>query len=75
MILDLPDAEYFARPELSASTCKTILKPGGPARVEWLTEHKQPHCKAFDMGHAAHSLVLGVGDPVEAIPSELLGVS
>lgn len=71
---NLTDADYFARPELSASGCKVLLQPGGPARFAWLRKHGQAPRRTFDVGHAAHKLVLGKGDPIETIPAEVLSI-
>lgn len=64
---DLPEADYFADPALSASGAKLILK--APA----LFRHRQENpvtSDAFDYGHAAHQLVLGVGAPIEVIAAD-----
>jgi hypothetical protein len=56
IIRDLPSAEYHARPELSSSGARTILK--SPARFDW--ERKHPVFKdVYDFGSAAHAIVLG----------------
>jgi hypothetical protein len=55
VIYDLPNAEYHARPELSSSGARTILK--SPARFAW--ERKHPvFSDTFDFGSAAHAIVL-----------------
>lgn len=61
----VPEDEYFADPALSQSQAKTLLDC--PARYRWERENPQPHRDAFDIGHAAHSKVLGVGAEVVAI--------
>lgn len=71
-IMRMDDLTYFARPELSASGCKLLLKPGGPARFKWRQTHPQPPKREFDVGHAAHTLALGIGDPIERYPDEVL---
>ena len=62
---DIPEAEYHADPALSQSQAKTLLDC--PARYRWEREHPRPHSDAFDIGHAAHAKVLGVGAEVVAI--------
>ena len=69
---DMPELEYHARPELSASIAKRLIEPGGPARWKWEHDHGRAETKAFDLGHAAHTLVLGAGTPIARIPDELL---
>lgn len=72
IIPDLPEAEYFSRPELSASMAKVLVQPGGPAKLRWQIDNRQPAKKEFDHGHAAHTLVLGTGAPIAVIPDGLL---
>ena len=69
---DMPEAEYHARPELSASIAKRLIEPGGPARWKWEHDNGRRETKAFDMGHAAHKLVLGVGAEIAVIPDDVL---
>ena len=68
----MPEAEYHARPELSASIAKRLIAPGGPARWKWEREHGRRETKAFDTGHAAHKVVLGVGAELAVIPDAIL---
>ena len=75
VIRDMPEAEYHARPELSASIAKRLIAPGGPARYKWEQEHGRKESKAFDLGHAAHTLVLGRGEPIAVIPEEALSAN
>lgn len=67
-IEDMPEREYHAHPtSLSVSGAKTLLK--APA----LFKHQQAnpvYKDVFDFGSAAHSLVLGVGDPLCVIDAE-----
>ena len=67
VITDMPETIYHARPELSASIAKRLIEPGGPARWKWEHDHGRAETKAFDLGHAAHKLVLGVGAPAALI--------
>lgn len=59
LVPDLPEDRYHADPALSSSGARTILR--SPARFAYEREHGRPDTKAFDEGHAAHALVLGVG--------------
>lgn len=60
----VPEDMYFADPALSASGAKTLLR--NPARFQWERANPPAPKDAFDLGHAAHSLILGVGQPFEA---------
>jgi hypothetical protein len=68
---DLDEADYHADPvpygSLSASGAKLLLPPGGcPAKFRYQQGRPQPPKAHFDLGTAAHHLVLGVGpQPVE----------
>jgi PDDEXK-like domain of unknown function (DUF3799) len=61
VVRDLAHDEYLTHPALSASQAKILVQPGGPARYRWSLEHPQPPRDVFDLGHAAHAAVLGVG--------------
>lgn len=64
----LPEADYFASPALSQSQAKTLLD--NPARYKWELTNPREHRDAFDIGHAAHAKVLGVGAEVVAIDAD-----
>lgn len=66
----LPEEEYFSHPALSASGMKALLRSPRYFRMMQLVP-REPKTE-FDMGHAVHSRVLGVGQPVVEIPSHLL---
>ena len=72
VITAMPETIYHSRPELSASIAKRLIEPGGPARWKWEHDHGRKDTKAFDLGHAAHKLVLGAGTPIARIPEERL---
>lgn len=57
------DAEtYHAEREcLTQSGAKKLLAPSCPALFRWWRDHPQPPSTAFDLGHAAHRMVLGKG--------------
>lgn len=61
VVRDLPHEQYLQHPALSFSGAKTIVRPGGPARFAYEREHGRPPRAQFDVGHAAHAAVLGVG--------------
>lgn len=68
---DMPASEYHADPvpggSLSSSGARQLLPPSCPAKYRWSREHPQPHKQVFDLGHAAHAAILGVGEPVEVL--------
>jgi len=69
IILDYPEAEYHARPELSSTQARALLD--SPARYRYDIEHRRESV-AYDVGHAVHSRILGVGSPIIAYPDEHL---
>lgn len=62
-----PEEEYHRNPALSASGAKRLLAPSCPALFKHAQENGQEHRQAFDIGHAAHKAVLGVGADLEVI--------
>lgn len=65
-VYDLTDAEYHADPvpggSLSSTGARRLLPPGCPAQFRYDVDNPEPNGKAhFDIGHAAHQLVLGAG--------------
>lgn len=70
----MPEAVYHADPvpggSLSNSGAKLLLSPGCPAAYRWAADHGQPHKDVFDLGHAAHTLVLGAGAPFRVVAAK-----
>jgi hypothetical protein len=65
---DLDEATYHAdKDSLSVSGAKKLLPPSCPAIFKWQRDHGQPSKPAFDVGKAAHSLVLGTGAEVVVV--------
>ncbi|MDF2554169.1 MAG: hypothetical protein K0R60_64 [Microbacterium sp.] len=65
----MPEEEYHAHPALSASGMKQLLR----SPLHYLQSRSvRVEKRAFDVGHAAHALVLGVGAPIEQIDATLL---
>ncbi len=65
VILDLPDEAYHSMPELSSSQAKALLE--SPARFNYWRNKRRPEKKAYDVGHAVHAKVLGVGMGIEVL--------
>lgn len=72
IVLDMDEATYHARPELSSTGVRRLLD--SPARFQWDMTHRTESV-AYDVGHATHSRILGVGSPVVDIPDEHLTAS
>lgn len=61
---------YHADPAFSQSAAKVLLE--SPARYLWQTAHPEPPRDTFDVGHAVHAKVLGVGLDIVTVPDDLL---
>ncbi len=57
----MDEAEYHQHDALSSTEARKLLPPSCPAKYRWEKDNGQPHKAVFDLGHAAHTLVLGVG--------------
>lgn len=69
-IYELPEAEYFAQAHaLSASGIKLLLPPSCPAKFRWAQDHRV-HKGIYDVGSAAHKLILGSGPEIEVIEAD-----
>lgn len=73
LIHGMTDAEYHQRPELSSSGARLLLPEykGSPKKYRWHMEHRR-ESRAFDVGHAVHAKILGVGAGVVVYPVEHL---
>ena len=70
-IVEAMDEElYHAHPALSSTGARLLLK--SPAKFDYDRKHPRAGKRAFDLGHAAHAKVLGVGAGVVAYPDEHL---
>lgn len=69
----VPEAEYHADPvaggSMSSTVARKIMPPGYPALVEWARTHPK-HSDAFDLGSAAHKLILGEGPQIAEIQAD-----
>ncbi|MFC9753011.1 PD-(D/E)XK nuclease-like domain-containing protein [Streptomyces sp. NPDC056921] len=65
---DLPMEAYHGdRGSLSSSGARKLLPPSCPALFRYEQDHPQPPKKTFDIGNAAHRLVLGDGPELVAV--------
>jgi len=68
---DLPAEVYHGQfvpgDSLSSTGARKLLAPSCPALFKYDQDHGQAHKKEFDLGHAAHKLVLGEGAHIEVI--------
>lgn len=75
-VADMPEVEYHADPcphrSLSSTMARTLLMPGGPARLHAGLTFSPQTKRAFDVGHAAHEKILGRGQGAVSIPEEHL---
>jgi hypothetical protein len=62
-VFDLDDEAYFTSPLARASLSSTGVRDllCCPARFRYRQQFGRPDTRAFDLGHAAHQLVLGAG--------------
>lgn len=60
-------------PSLSSTGARTLLD--SPALFRWRQDNPEPPKAAFDLGHAVHGKVLGVGLNIETIPDDLLAAN
>lgn len=71
VVWDMDEALYHSGPtpteSLSVSNAKRLLPPYSPARYRHDRDHGRRPSAAFDFGHAAHALVLGVGGTIVPI--------
>jgi len=69
----MPDAVYHADPvpagSLSSSGARRLLATC-PARFDHDRRHPPAPSRAFDVGHAAHQMVLGTGPHLEVVPGD-----
>lgn len=70
IVYDMPEAEYHRRPELSSTEARRLLD--SPAKFKWAQTHPQAPKAEFDLGHAVHEKVLGVGGGITVIPDDVL---
>ncbi|MFI6813739.1 PD-(D/E)XK nuclease-like domain-containing protein [Nonomuraea sp. NPDC050328] len=73
-IYDIPEDTYHADPipggSLSSSSARRLLQPAGPAKYRWEQDHAPAPKKTFEIGSAAHQLVLGAGPELVLIDAD-----
>lgn len=73
-VYDMPLIDYIRDPvpggSLTSSGARRILPPGCPALFRYEQDHGRPEKTAFDLGHAAHRHVLGVGPELVRIEAD-----
>lgn len=67
-IYSMSEAEYHANPALSSSGARKLLPPSCPALFRYEQDNPPEPKAVFDLGHAAHKMVLGVGPEVVRSP-------
>lgn len=67
---EMTEDDYYAHPALSFSAAKKLLHPSCPAIFRYAQDHPQPHKREFDLGHAAHKVVLGAGAELYVIDAD-----
>ncbi|WP_035696901.1 PD-(D/E)XK nuclease-like domain-containing protein [Glycomyces tenuis] len=72
-VYDIPEDVYHADPvpdgSLSSTGARAILPPGTPAKFHWEQAHRT-HKTVWDIGTAAHALVLGTGPEIVIIDAD-----
>lgn len=73
VFLGMDEAEYHSRNELSSTGTRGLLPEykGSPKKFQWARSHRR-ESRAFDVGHAVHAKVLGVGGEIVTYPPEHL---
>lgn len=66
-VYDMDAEQYHAHPSLSASGARKLLPPSCPALYRYEADHPPAPKREFDIGHAAHRLVLGAGPELAVI--------
>jgi hypothetical protein len=71
---DVDEAAYHQDPvvggSLSSTGARRLLPPSCPAKFRYAADHPPEPSDEFDIGHAAHRLVLGVGPELHLIEHE-----
>jgi hypothetical protein len=70
-VYDLTSTAYHGDPveggSLSSTGARRLLPPSAPALFKHWRDNGQEPRNAFDIGHAVHKQVLGVGEPIQIV--------
>lgn len=73
-VYDIPEHVYHADPvpggSLSSTGARKLLPPSCPARFAYERDNSPPPKAEFDLGRAAHLLVLGTGPEIVVVDAE-----
>lgn len=73
-VYSIPVEAYHADPvkggSLSHSGARKLLAPSCPAKFKYERDHGRKPKREYELGHAAHKLVLGVGEELIVIKSD-----
>jgi hypothetical protein len=69
-VIGMTDVEYHANPALSSSGARKLTPPSTPAHFHYERTHPRVERAEFDYGHAAHGMVLGVGQPLSVVNAD-----
>lgn len=69
-VYDMPAEEYHANEALSSTGARRLMPPSCPALFRHEQLHGRPDSRAFDLGHAAHLMVLGSGPELVIVEAE-----
>ncbi|MGW2692412.1 PD-(D/E)XK nuclease-like domain-containing protein [Streptomyces sp. NPDC001296] len=61
------EAYHADKTSISSSGLRSLLAPGCPAQFKYDRDNPPAPKREFDLGHAAHRLVLGVGEELEPL--------
>lgn len=67
---DIPDTEYHAAKDILSSSGARRLITSTPRKFYEEMTTVRPYNPAFEIGHAAHTLMLTVGDPFEVVNAD-----
>ena len=70
VVADLDETTYHADPALSSSGAKRLIQTCPAIFKHERDTGGRANKAAFDFGHAAHGLILGVGEPVHVIEAD-----
>lgn len=61
------ESYHADRTSISSSGLRALLAPGCPAQFKYDRDNPQAPKREFDLGHAAHKLVLGEGEEIDVL--------